>query len=251
MKDRIAKEMKAPLKDVKIFHGKGCGECNFTGFWGRLAIYEVLLMGESVKSLVMRRAAAGDVKREAVSKGMRTLRQDGWQKVLAGLTTPGEVFEATPPDNESEEEQARESEFIAAVRSAELPPREGPVLPEKLLDRRIFARLGANVNVSYRIVKNVRAPEEADAEGPELGAMTKDISAGGLAFYLKEGIGAGSILELKIDLPGSRESVRCLAKVVRYQSVDGTPFYETAVCFLDLSGRDRQLLDKYVEKEKK
>jgi c-di-GMP-binding flagellar brake protein YcgR len=111
--------------------------------------------------------------------------------------------------------------------------------------------MNVNVTVHYRLVKNARLPGELAEEGAfEANTLTKDLSAGGLSFFLKEGIAAGSILELKIDLP-ELESIRCLAKVVRYQSVPETPYYETAVCFLDLSGRDRQALDKFVEKEKK
>jgi hypothetical protein len=250
IKERIAKEMKMLPKDVKIYHGKGCNECNFTGFWGRLAIYEILLLSERIKDLLMKRVSSGEIKQAAVAQGMRTLRQDGWQKVLAGLTTPSEVFEATPSDADHDLPLEEEAEFIAAVKAAELPTVLGPAIPDKALDRRIFGRLGANVSVSYRLVKNSRAPEEDDSGSPEMGAVSKDISAGGLAFYLKEGVASGSILELKIDVPNQKEPLRCLAKVVRHQSVEGTPFYETAVCFLDVSARDRQLLDKYVEKEK-
>ncbi len=243
IKQRIAKEMKMPVKDVKIYHGKGCNECNFTGFWGRLAIYEILLVSESIKQMVMKRQPAGDIKREAMAQGMRTLRQDGWQKVVLGLTTPSEVFEATPSDVEVEENE----EFIPAVKPKEVPVRESAVL-EKSIDRRIFVRLLANVNIAYRLIKDSNNPDQIEDSAPETVAVTKDISAGGLAFYLKEEISEGSILELKIDLPNQEQSIRCLSKVMRDQSVDGTPFYEMAVCFLDLSVRDRQFLDKYVEK---
>ncbi len=250
MKQRIAKEMKVSVSSFKIQHGKGCAQCNYTGFWGRIAIYEVLLISENVKQLIMRRTPAGDVKREAVLHGMRTLRQDGWQKVLDGLTTPGEVIEATPPDSENEGEE--EAVFVTAVKLQEVlgkAPKYAPI--EQTQERRLFQRLVASVTVHYRLVKNARTPETLDADGAfESNSQTKDISAGGLSFFLKEGIPAGSILELRIDLPDT-EGVRCLARVVRYQSVTDTPYYEIAVCFLDLSARDRQVLDKFVEKEKK
>ncbi len=77
---------------VKFFHGKGCPQCNFTGFWGRLAIYEILLISEKVKTLIMKRATAGDIKQQAIAEGMRTLRQDGWHKVLTELTAPEEIL---------------------------------------------------------------------------------------------------------------------------------------------------------------
>lgn len=251
MKQRIAKEMSVSPDSFKIMHGKGCNQCNFTGFWGRIAIYELLLLTEKVKQLIMKRVPAGDVKREAVAHGMRTLRQDGWQKVMEGLTTPGEVLDSTPLDDEDGDSDDQDA-FITAVKLQEVLTKVPTYAPtERTQERRIFQRLTANVTVHYRLVKNARLPEQLAEEGAfESNTQTKDISAGGLAFFLKEGIAAGSILELKIDLPGS-DGIRCLAKVVRYQSIPNSPYYETAVCFLDLSGRDRQLLDKFVEKEKK
>ena len=260
MKGRIAKEMKIPVKAVSIYHGKGCSQCNYTGFWGRLAIYEILLMTERVKDLVMKRMPAGDIKREAIARGMRTLRQDGWQKVINGLTTPGEVLEATPPDAEGDMEEAvpgnsqagptQRAAFITSVKMQEVSKKVPNFSAyEKSSDRRAFPRVAASVTVHYRVVKDARLPEEiAEDGGFEANAETKDISAGGLSFFIKEGIMAGSILELKIDLPEGFESVKCLAKVMRYQSVEDSPYYETAVCFLDLSGRDRQNLDRFVEK---
>ncbi len=249
MKQRIAKEMKVAPASFKVLHGKGCNQCNFTGFWGRIAIYELLIVTENVKQLIMKRLPAGDVKREAVSHGMRTLRQDGWQKVMDGLTTPGEVIDTTPPDVEGEDEN--EEIFTSTTTLQEVMSKTPGYAPaERTQERRQFQRLTANVTVHYRVVKNARLPEEVIEDGAfEANTQTKDISAGGLSFFLKEGIAAGSILDLKIELPGS--VLRCLAKVVRYQSVPDSPFYDTAVCFLDLSGRDRQTLDKFVEKEKK
>ncbi len=250
IKERIAKEMKMAVKDVKIYHGRGCNECNFTGFWGRLAIYEILLITENIKQMIMKRLPAGEIKREALAHGMKTLRQDGWQKVVQGLTTPGEVFEATPTDTGLEADEEEEVEFIEAVKAAEIPARPAAAL-EKLADRRQFVRLNANVNVGYRVVKDALSPEETNEDAPEQGAVTRDISAGGLSFFLKERIAEGSILELRLELPGPKDPLKCLARVMRSSSIDGTPFFETAVCFLDLSGRDRQLLDKFVEKGEK
>ena len=251
MKQRIAKEMKVSPSSFKIMRGKGCNQCNFTGFWGRIAIYELLLLTEKVKQLIMKRVPAGDVKREAVSHGMGTLRQDGWQKVIDGLTTPGEVIDSTPLDEEDGDEDEQEA-FIVAVKEQEVLSKVPAYkTPERAQERRLFPRLTASVTVHYRLVKNARLPEQLAVSGAfEANTQTKDISAGGLSFFLKEGIAAGSILDLKIDVPGS-DGVRCLAKVARYQSIPESPYYETAVYFLDLSGRDRQLLDKFVEKELK
>ena len=62
---------------------------------GRLGIYELLTVSQEVKQLVMRRTDAGAIKRQAVLEGMRTLRQDGADKVTRGLTSVEEILRVT------------------------------------------------------------------------------------------------------------------------------------------------------------
>ncbi|MGH7830907.1 MAG: type IV-A pilus assembly ATPase PilB, partial [Candidatus Binatia bacterium] len=81
-----------------VFHGKGCPNCNQTGYKGRLAIYEIMVMHESVKELVLRGASTADLKREAVKLGMSTLRMSAIQKMKAGLTTIEETVRVTDSD---------------------------------------------------------------------------------------------------------------------------------------------------------
>jgi type II secretory ATPase GspE/PulE/Tfp pilus assembly ATPase PilB-like protein len=85
--------------DTKIYEGKGCEECKFSGYAGRKAIYEILLFNEQIRQLIMEHATASQIKEKAVSLGMKTLRQAGWDKVLEGLTTPEEVIRVTKEEN--------------------------------------------------------------------------------------------------------------------------------------------------------
>jgi type II secretion system protein E len=78
--------------DALIYEGKGCDKCKFTGFRGRTAIYEFIVMNDEIRHLVLSRASADQIKKKAVAMGMVTLRQDGINKVLKGLTTVGEVM---------------------------------------------------------------------------------------------------------------------------------------------------------------
>jgi type IV pilus assembly protein PilB len=80
------------------FHGRGCANCNGTGYRGRLAIYEIMVMHEAVKELVLRDASAIELKREAVKLGMSTLRMSALQKVREGLTTVEETARVTDTD---------------------------------------------------------------------------------------------------------------------------------------------------------
>jgi general secretion pathway protein E len=76
----------------KVFRGRGCSKCHHTGYKGRCGIFELLLMSQSMKSLVLKTADANAIKQQAIAEGMITLRQDGAMKVLQGITTIEEVY---------------------------------------------------------------------------------------------------------------------------------------------------------------
>ena len=59
---------------------------------GRTGIYEILLLNEEINKLILQKASSGMINEKAIQSGMRTLKQDGWEKILAGLTTPEEVL---------------------------------------------------------------------------------------------------------------------------------------------------------------
>ena len=91
----IEKDLKMNPKEIKIFRGKGCKACNFTGYMGRTAIYEVLIVRDELRKLIDEKASSDIIRKKAVELGMRTLRQDGWYKVVEGATTPEEVLRVT------------------------------------------------------------------------------------------------------------------------------------------------------------
>ena len=76
----------------------GCPACNFSGFKGRIAIYEVLPLFEKLKELIFERASAAEIKKIARMEGMKTLRESGITKVLEGVTTLEEVIRVTDKD---------------------------------------------------------------------------------------------------------------------------------------------------------
>jgi general secretion pathway protein E len=79
----------------RLRHGRGCNKCFASGYHGRIAIYEILRVTDDIRHLVMENAEASRIKATAVAAGMRTLRQDGAAKVLAGVTTIEEVLRVT------------------------------------------------------------------------------------------------------------------------------------------------------------
>jgi hypothetical protein len=229
--------MRSP-QDVKIFRGKGCAKCNFTGFFGRTAIYEAILIDEQMKDMILKKAPSSQIKKAAVSRGMRTLAQDGWQKVILGLTTPYEGIRVTAADED------KTSRYESAQASQEQSAVQG--LDES--DRRVYFRLDSSVNVRYTVF---RSPEELTARGvkPEEFSITKNLSAGGILFISRESLAYGTILEMFIDLPQGQETIQCFAKVIRTDEVGKNNMYDIAVCFLDMTTAQRNRLDKCVKKQ--
>lgn len=82
---------KLNLDKVRIYEGKGCDHCKFTGYRGRTGVYEFLVLTEPITEMILKRASADQIKRKALDLGMHTLMQDGLEKVLKGLTTISEV----------------------------------------------------------------------------------------------------------------------------------------------------------------
>ncbi|MFH1390166.1 MAG: ATPase, T2SS/T4P/T4SS family, partial [Candidatus Margulisiibacteriota bacterium] len=84
--------------DLSFYHGKGCKSCHTTGYEGRFGIYEILTMNDKIKDLVIAKAATHEMKKAAIEGGMRTLRDDGMEKAIAGKTTVDEVLRVTQLD---------------------------------------------------------------------------------------------------------------------------------------------------------
>ena len=80
------------------FRGQGCPNCNQTGYKGRMAIYEVMVLHDALKEVILRGVSAADLKREAVKLGMSTLRSSAIKKVRDGLTTIEETVRVTDSD---------------------------------------------------------------------------------------------------------------------------------------------------------
>ena len=85
-------------KDATFYRGRGCEVCNYTGYKGRTAIHEVMENSDEIRALVMENAGSDVIRRVAREQGMRTLREDGWKKVLRGDTTAVEVARITAGD---------------------------------------------------------------------------------------------------------------------------------------------------------
>jgi general secretion pathway protein E len=83
------------LEGLQFYAGKGCEACRHTGFKGRTAIFEYLAVDGDIRREISSRSDADKIKTVALGKGLVSLRQNGWQKVAQGITTPSEVLRVT------------------------------------------------------------------------------------------------------------------------------------------------------------
>ena len=82
-------------KEKKFYKGRGCEHCNYSGYKGRSGIFELLILDEDIRSLILDKVPIAQLREQAVKNGMRTLREDGLRKVFSGRTTLDELIAIT------------------------------------------------------------------------------------------------------------------------------------------------------------
>ena len=108
---KLGLEKDAPLK---IYYGEGCEACGDTGYKGRIGLYEILEMSNKLKDLILKSSSPLEIEKQAIKEGMKTLEHDGVEKILAGITTPEEVYSvARSTDEEAEAKETEEIEKIS------------------------------------------------------------------------------------------------------------------------------------------
>ena len=241
-----------PTVPLKIYKGVGCEKCNKTGYYGRTAIYEMLHVTEEVKELIQKRASADEIERCAKSQGMKTLLESGLRKIADGVTSVDEIVNILPAGGFSLEAYTK-GEGAAAP--------EAGYSDRKIKDdeRRVYARMSRNFPVVFSVYKGPGRDGKAEASAlgisesdfwNEHSVITENISSGGLVFRNAFPLPAGAILNMTVDIPivpgKPSKVVHCTVRVIRVDN-RGEDRYDVAVCFLDMSSRDRTELNSFIE----
>ncbi|MCK5416058.1 Flp pilus assembly complex ATPase component TadA [Candidatus Parcubacteria bacterium] len=95
MKEKMIINKKGGLKSLLFFRGKGCKQCNNTGYKGRMGIYEVLENKDEISGMILKNAPTMEIKQKAVEMGMLTMVEDGFLKAKKGVTTIEEIMRVT------------------------------------------------------------------------------------------------------------------------------------------------------------
>ena len=98
VQDLLGSQNGLVTSDLLIPRAVGCKECRGRGYKGRIGLFEVILMSEELREMTIQRASASQLKRAAMRLGMKTLREDGWRKAVAGYTTIEEIVRLTQED---------------------------------------------------------------------------------------------------------------------------------------------------------
>jgi len=109
------------VSDIVFYKGAGCDDCSYSGYRGRMGIFELLEVTSEVQDLILRRATTDEIQAMCLHQGMMSMRQDGWIKICLGLTTFDEISRQTPQDSKeaiAEEMEKVVRETLARVASA-------------------------------------------------------------------------------------------------------------------------------------
>jgi type II secretory ATPase GspE/PulE/Tfp pilus assembly ATPase PilB-like protein len=236
---QITRELKAK-KEVKVYRGKGCETCNFTGYHGRTALYEIMILNEAIKKSILLKSSSDDIRRVALRYGMKTLRLDGWEKVSQGVTTPEEVLRVTPAEEATEEKLGEAPK--AEPENSMTSPQQSKATATK---PRTYQRIRTRIPLEYTIYKRSMDSAEEISVRP-VKTVATDISAGGISFDTKELLAVGSILKLNVEAPENHKKIDCMMRVVRISESKGTGRYTVAAYYLDIASDDKAILDQFV-----
>lgn len=218
------------FKNTKIYYGKGCENCKYIGYKGRTAIYEMLLIDDQIRQLILSKASAAQLKNKARELGFKTLLEAGLEKVKMGLTTPEEIMRVA---------ELEESELIAIEETNNLVDKTKFFK----MERRLFPRINIEVPIECSLLKDSKAKTPVFT----CAATTKNISGGGMLFETNKELIPGSIVSLKMKLPSKNQDILTLAEVLRIEKSENKFHYKVAACFIDINESDRDDIKQFVK----
>lgn len=100
IREEVARLFPERSNTLAFVQGRGCPDCKFTGYKGRQAIFEILMMDQTLRPLVIHNASSDEIRRAAVANGLETLRRNAWRAALDGITSVEEVLRVTPSERD-------------------------------------------------------------------------------------------------------------------------------------------------------
>lgn len=265
-------------KDFSFYKGSGCEYCNFTGFYGRTGVYEILTVDKQIREMIKDGLSAAEIRRQAINSGMKTLLQDCWDKVEKGITSPEEAFYLSqdfslkelekPAEIVSEKKEVSQSNFNSKTKKTEVTESEDSE------SQRLHRRVEKKIPVWFKLLEKgegevlkiepqlasqksqnqmdvffneIASPDDSGQVYSGVSEFAENISEGGALIKSSYSLPPGSIIELKLSFPQSQKPIDCLAKVLRIEKNLPESFF-IAVCFMDISGGQRKVIQENIRK---
>ncbi len=263
VKDEIVRSLGlSDDEEITIYRGAGCDHCNNTGYYGRIAVYEILMLNDSIRAAILEKPRSDYIKKIAMREGLKTLRQNGWKAVLDGFTTPDEVLNVTIKDEYIQEKVSFHSEPAPSAEPADpvnpaqpdSPPsqKKTPIFSRNDYRERIYPRVTQPLALKYSVVQNNPNSEDSpNAESEPLAGVCRDISAGGVRFRSDRILEIGSVLNIELELEPTDEKISCMARVCRVKDKNKNEriIYNVATYFLDITSEDRQKINRFIDQK--
>lgn len=93
--EQMAYERETGEKKDKFMYGAGCKACAYTGYLGRIGVFEILVMDDDLRKMIINNASSAEIRARSIKNGMQTMMNDGMKKVQQGMTTPSEILRST------------------------------------------------------------------------------------------------------------------------------------------------------------
>ncbi|MBN1872527.1 MAG: Flp pilus assembly complex ATPase component TadA [Candidatus Omnitrophica bacterium] len=231
---------------TEFYRGAGCEQCNFTGYAGRTAIFEMLKFTDPIKNLINHNAYENEILEEAMRQGLRPLIESGIAKIAEGITT---LDELTKIDHEYEtHESDREKTYdkfvdiSKLVKESESNGNNGNTVVDAAERRR-------NRRIEKSFITRFKINGENDENGHSKITMIslRNLSAGGALFRNNCGIEKNKMLDMKINLPGYRVPISCLGKVIRTEREESSSMHEIGIMFMNIKQEERDSINKLVD----
>ncbi len=116
---------------ITFYKGTGCDECAHTGYKGRIGIFELMSINDKIRDLILDKATSDEIHASAIAAGMKTMRQDGWLKILLGMTTFEEVSKHTPRDTREAIRKEMEGILVETLGSDVVKTGHEAITPEE------------------------------------------------------------------------------------------------------------------------
>lgn len=246
-------------EEIVIYKGAGCDYCNHTGYYGRMAVYEILMLNDAIRAAILDKPRSDYIKRIAIDEGLITLRQNGWKAVADGLTTPEEVLNVTVKDDESflkkdvnkKKVKNEDRESMSILSDFHLKNLKTTLLnnSEEEEQQRDSHRARLPLKILYSTIhKDEPISNPISDDVIQYPAVCDNISIGGICLMTQNKLEIGQVISVEFELPQVEKPIQCFAEVCRVSPHEYSSKFKVGAFFLNLEESIKGLIHNFIKK---